>query len=459
MTRPEQPQQQSSIFSTPDPYEEPVRPISPAPEKPAPNPLDVATSGLPDRPAPSRLPPPSRAARGPSRRTMAIGAAIGGGAILGLSFLAFTLLWNDDPAVTGGGATFTAAPSLTAEPSVDATPRETASPEPTPQPTPTGPPIELAVGDWATVTTNELVVRAAAGAGQDSVYTLVRGAVLTVAEGPRVVNERNWYRVASLGGATGWVSSGFAAEPNLDTILNDPVLIRCGEVANPVFDIVNGAPVAREVLRVGDFAVPANKLDESVLAAIELARGIGGEVCLTAQVGSDGLPFLRSEPRVTACGHAVAEGQAFWLRPAANQDADVSTQIKDPALVHPVLLSGPADHREASNLRTLLTMMTNDGAAGCVGANINYDADGLHSFRNASVEQCSIVSEYNDGSIKLRPAAGGSTAWIKLPHDGSSRDDIPLDIPIEVYVSTDVSPDAIWSNAWSSYGWEREECA
>jgi hypothetical protein len=383
---------------------------------------------------------------------------------VGLSFLAFSLLWSDDsPAAAGGDALPTASSTANVEPSVEPTPRETASaeptPDPTPEPTPAGPPIELAVGDWATVTVDELPVRAAAGDDQDSVYTLVHGAVMTVAEGPRVVNGGNWYRIASLGGATGWVSSGFAAEPFLDTILNDPVLIRCGEVANPVFNVVDGLPVAREVLRVGNFAVPANKLDESILATIELARGIGAEVCLTAQVGSDGLPFLRSEPTATACGHAVADGLAFWLRPAANQDVDVGVQIKDPALVHPVLLSGPVGHRETSNLRALLTVMTNDGSTGCITSNIDFDATDFDSYRSASIEQCSIVSEYDDGSIKLRPAVGGPTAWIKLPHNDSSRDEIPLNIPIEVYVSTDVSPDGIWSNAWSPYGWEREECA
>jgi hypothetical protein len=392
------------------------------------------------------------------RMLIGLGSA-GAIALVLIGFIAFSIFGpEDEPALVAGAGSPTPTPSPRAEATIAATPEPSATPEPTPEPTPAGPPVELAVGDWATVTVDELQIRAGAGDTQDSTYTLIRGAVLTVAEGPQTVDGVNWYRVASLGGAAGWVPSGWIANPSLETILNDPVLIRCGEVANPVFDIVDGAPVPREVLRVGDFAVPSNKLNTVTLATIELARGIRAEVCVTAQVGANGLPILSSEPQVTACGHAVADGQAFWLRPAADQEADVTNQIKDKAVVHPALLAGPADQRQSSNPQSLMTMMSYEGADGCVAANINVDSDGVHSYRNVSLEQCSIVSEYNDMNLKLRPEAGGPTTWIRLPKDGSQSSEIPLDIPIEVYISTDMSPNGIGSYAWSPYGYEREEC-
>ena len=165
------------------------------------------------------------------------------------------------------------------------------------------------MGDWATVTVDELHVRAGAGEEQASTQSLVRGAVLTVADGPQVVDGANWYRVASLGGAAGWVSSGWIADPYLETILNDPVLIRCGEVANPVFDMVDGAPVPREVAASRRLRRPEQQARrESTLAAIELARGIRAEVCVTAQVGADGLPVLRSEPT----GHGLWPRGGRW---------------------------------------------------------------------------------------------------------------------------------------------------
>jgi hypothetical protein len=470
MDRPERPDQpeSESIFSSPDPIDEPTTP-RPEPDQPQTtlDPLDVSTWGPPARPeveAPSPLPgkPRVNAADGGGlspRMLVGLGSA-GAIALVLIGFIAFSVFGGEDePLVAGGDASPTPTASPSAEATTAATPEPTASPEPTPKPTPAGPPVELAIGDWATVTVGELQVRAGAGENEASTYRLVRGAVMTVAEGPQVVNGATWYRIASLGGVTGWVTSGWVADPYLKTILNDPVLIRCGEVAKPVFDMVDGAPVAREVVRVGNFAVPSNKLDATTLAAIELARGIRAEVCVTAQVGSDGLPVLRSEPRVNACGHAVADGQAFWLRPAADQEADVSTQIKDPALVHPILLAGPAENRQSSNLRTLLTMMSHDGASGCVQASINIDSGDVQSYRSASIEQCSVVSEYNDLNLKLHPAAGGPMAWIKLPKDDSPRDAIPLERPIEVYVSTDVNPDGIWSWASSPFNYEREECA
>jgi hypothetical protein len=465
--RPDQPEPES-IFSSPEP-DEPTAPRPVEPDLP-PNtldPLDVSTWGPPARPETGIAPPlpgkprvqPADGDRFSPRMLVGLGSA-GALALVLIGFIAFSVFGGeDDPALGAGDASPTPTASPTAEPTIAETPEATASPEPTPKPTPAGPPVELAIGDWATVMVDELQVRPGAGENEAITYRLVRGAVVTVAEGPQVVNGGNWYRIASLGGVTGWVTSGWVADPYLETILNDPVLIRCGEVANPVFDMVNGAPVAREVLRVGNFAVPSNKLDVATLATIELARGVRAEVCVTAQVGSDGLPVLRSEPRANACGHAVAEGQAFWLRPAADQEADVSSQIKDPALVHPTLLTGPAESRQSSNVRSLLTMMSHDGAAGCVTASINIDAGDVESYRGATIEQCSIVTEYNDLNLKLHPAAGGPTAWIKLPMDGSSRDDIPLERPIDVYISTDVHPEGVSSYAWSQYNYELEECA
>ena len=469
MDRPEQPDRTEppSIFTKPDPADEPIPAIaSPSPEA-TPDPLDVsawppATSDQHDAhpPRPNGAAGPTSDGGRPSRRTVIGLAAMGGAIILLLSFIAVSILGSDNPPpVAAGDASPTPRASRSAEPTPETTPQATATPKPTPEPTPAGPPVELAVGDWATVTVDELEVRTAAGDDQASRYSLIRGAVVTVAEGPVAADSGTWYRVASLGGAAGWVSSGWIANPYLETILNDPVLIRCGEVAKPVFDMVDGAPVPREVLRVGDFAVPSNKLDVATLATIEIARGVGAEVCVTAQVASDGLPFLRSEPRASACGHAVAEGQAFWLRPAADQEADVSSQIKDPALVHPILVSGPADNRQSSNMRALLTMMSYEGAAGCVSANINVGSDGVESYRGANIEQCSIVTEYNDQNLRLRPAAGGSETWIKLPNDGSSKDEMPLNKSIEVYVATDVRPDGVSSYAHSPYNYERKECA
>ena len=419
----------------------------------------------PDPEAPPPLPPPTPGKGSPDndqlspRVLVALGSA-GAIALVLIGFIAFSVLGGGkEPVVAGDGVSPTPTASSNDEPTVTATTEPTPSPSATPEPTPAGPPVELAVGDWATVTADELHVRAGVGGDQESRYQLIRGSVVTVAEGPQPADHANWYRIASLGGATGWVSSGWIAEPYLETILNDPVLIRCGEVADPVFDLVDGAPQAREVLRIGDFAVPSSKLDEMTLATMELARGVRAETCVTAQVGSDGLPTLIAEPRASACGHAVAEGQAFWLRPAADQQAEVASQVKDPALVHPVLLAGSADNRQSSNFRTLLTMMSHDGAAGCIHASVDVDSGRVISSRSASMKQCSVVTEYNDQNLRLRPAAGGPSAWIKLPKDGSSKEEIPLERPIDVDISTNVYPEGMASWASSPFNYERKECA
>jgi hypothetical protein len=338
--------------------------------------------------------------------------------------------------------------SATAEPTV------TASPSPTPEPTPAGPPQGLAVGAWATVAVDELNVRRAADADSTSSYVLVRGAVVHVADGPTVVGGLNWYRIASLGGAVGWVFSGWEAEPFVTTLVEDPVLIRCGEVERSVFDVVNGVPTPHDPIRIGDMALPAAAFSDLSLGAIELLRGVGGEACFSAQVGSDGVPAVSVQLAVNACGHAVADGNFFRLRPAAGQDVPVDAQVKDPAIVHPaVLVGGPPDDRKSSNLRTIVAMMASrDDATGCINLNVTEDADGAEAYQWVETTQCSIVHEYNEHNIRLSPAAGGDTAWIKLSSQAYEPGRFPLDVPVRVSVNASASDESRDAYAWPGYG-------
>ena len=107
---------------------------------------------------------------------------------------------------------------------------------------------------------------------------------MTVAEGPQVVDGLNWYRVTSLGGAAGWAASGWEEEPYLETIASDPTLAECGQVRRsgvrhndrrrPERTMCFASVPSRS--RAGAFSDPS-------LAAIELYRGMGQEVCFTAR--------------------------------------------------------------------------------------------------------------------------------------------------------------------------------
>ena len=162
-----------------------------------------------------------------------------------------------------GAASPSATPSASSSISPTASAEPTAIPSPTPEPTPAGPPQEVPVGAWATVAVDELSVRSAAGTDAASNYILVKGAVVQVAEGPTVVADLNWYRVASLGGAVGWVTSGWVEEPFLTTLVEDPTLIRCGEVGRAVFDVVNGEPTPHDPIAIGELAPARGSLQRS----------------------------------------------------------------------------------------------------------------------------------------------------------------------------------------------------
>ncbi|MEO7295377.1 MAG: hypothetical protein ABIZ57_04470, partial [Candidatus Limnocylindria bacterium] len=182
---------------------------------------------------------------------------------------------------------------------------------------------------------------------------------------------------------------------------------------------------------------PAAAFSDLSLGAIELLRGVGDEACFSAQVGSDGVPAISAQLAVSACGHAVADGDLFRLRPAAGQAVAIEAQVKDPAIVHPtVLVGGPPDSRQSTNLRSVVTMMASGSdAIGCIHLNVTEDAGGVVAYRSADTLQCSIVHEYNSDNIRLTPAAGGETVWIKLTSGSSQLGIFPLGDPVPVAIN------------------------
>jgi hypothetical protein len=275
-----------------------------------------------------------------------------------------------------------------------------------------------------------------------------------VAEGPAVVGGLNWYRIASLGGASGWVFSGWQEEPFVTTLVNDPTLIRCGEVSGPVLDVVGGQVTPHDPIRIDDLALPAAAFTDLTLGAMELLRGVNGEACFSAQLGSDGAPVVNVELSVSACGHAVSDGSLFRLRPVADQDVPLQSQVKDPAVIHPALLvGGPPEDRLSSNLHGIVRMMANgDDATGCLTMNVTEDGDDVESYRSGYVSQCSIVSEYNADNLRLTPVDGGYEVWIKLTSQGSEPGIFPLGDPVAVGVSVNVSNDYRDAYAYPGYG-------
>ena len=449
---PQDPSQRPSIFKNPAPIDDrrPAEPIDdrrpPEPERPSDFWRDRPMTRRPAEPE-----PPARS--GPSRR-LVIGLGAGGVLLMVIGGLvAGALLGPDDDAAIGATSP-SASPSAPASISPTQSAEPTATASPTPIPTPAGPPQEVAVGAWAMVAVDELNVRGAAGADATSNYLLVRGAVVRVAEGPTVVADLNWYRIASLGGATGWVTSGWVAEPFMTTLVEDPTLIRCGDVKGPVFDVVNGVPTPHDPITIGDLALPAAAFSDLSLGAIELLRGVGGEACFSAQVGSDGVPMISVQLAVGACGHAVADGDFFRLRPAADQDVQVENQVKDPVIVHPtVLVGGPPEDRKSSNLRSVVTMMANAAdATGCVHLSVTEDAAGVEATRSVFASQCSIVSEYNPDSLRMTPAAGGEAVWIKLTGGGSAPGIFPLGEPVGVAVNASSYEEQRDAYAYQPYG-------
>jgi hypothetical protein len=357
-------------------------------------------------------------------------------------FVAASILGPADEAALAAASPST---TPTPPPSISPTPTEeptiSPSPSPTPVPTPAGPPQDIAVGAWATVAVEELNVRGAAGTDATSNYLLVRGAVVHVAEGPAVVAGLNWYRIASLGGAVGWVSSGWVAEPFLTTLVEDPTLIRCGDVTRAVFDIVDGVATPHDPITIGDLALPVAAFSDLSLGAIELLRAVGGEACFSAQVGSNGAPAITAQLNVGACGRLLPEGDFYRIRPAAGQNVPPESQVKDPAIVHPALLAGgPPSDRMSPNLGNVLTLIASatDGT-GCLFLGVTEGPDGTEAYRSVDTTLCLIVHEDTANSIILSPTAAWEPVVFQLSEGATVPGTFPVGVPTPVGLGASVA--------------------
>jgi hypothetical protein len=362
----------------------------------------------------------------------------------------------DEPALAAASPSTTPTPPPSISPTPTEEPTISPSPSPTPVPTPAGPPQDIAVGAWATVAVEELNVRGAAGTDATSNYLLVRGAVVHVAEGPAVVAGLNWYRIASLGGAVGWVSSGWVAEPFLTTLVEDPTLIRCGEVTRAVFDIVDGVATPHDPITIGDLALPVAAFSDLSLGAIELLRAVGGEACFSAQVGSNGAPAITAQLNVGACGRLLPEGDFYRIRPAAGQNVPPESQVKDPAIVHPALLAGgPPSDRMSPNLGNVLTLIASamdaKDATGCVYLGVTEGPDGTEAYRSVDTTQCLIVHEHTATSVQLSPIAAWEPLVMQLSEGGSPPGTFPEGVPTPVGLGVSVGEQGSGAYAYSGY--------
>lgn len=439
---PRDPTQPASIFSKPDPADDPhAAARESSPPRPA---APIARRSV--RPEPA---PPS----GPSRQLL-IGLGVGGLMILAIGgFVAASILGpNAEPAVAV--ASPSTPPSTTPTPAATPTaaPTVTPSPSPTPAPTPSGPVQDLAVETWATVAAGELNVRGSADMNAASHYVLVRGAVVHVLEGPAVVGGLNWYRITSLGGATGWAASGWVEEPFMTTLVDDSILVQCGEVQRSVFDIVDGAPVPHDPLTIGDLALPVAAFSDFSLGTLELMRGVGKDACFTAELDANGTPTITVQLDVYTCGRAEREGSFFRLRPAAGQALPPEVQLKAPSVVHPaVLTSAVPNDPMAANLRNIaLLIAERTDTTGCIYLSVQ-DGPGI-DVRSAMIDttQCFLIYEQANDGITLGAAAGGDTKRILVSEGSMPPFTVALGVPTQIGVSATSSTSGSYGHAYTS---------
>jgi hypothetical protein len=323
-------------------------------------------------------------------------------------------------AVAAPTASTSLAPSATEEPTQ----------QPTPQPTPAGPPQELAVDGWATVTVGELNVRSEPGLDASSVYRLVRGAIAHVAEGPASADGYNWYRIASLGGARGWATSGTTASPFLETVTRGGDLVQCGQVIAPVFAEGTLTPV--EVIRVGDMALPPAAFEPGELGGFALARGTSQEVCVTA-VRGDPSPTVYVEMSHAGCGHPVVSGDRLEFHPMAGMDVVAEYQHKDVVRIHPAVLDPKGkDDALTDNMIAILQWMSLDPRSwGCLMQGVHESPDREVGGIQLDIRGCGVIESQTADRVTVRAAAGTDQAiTLTLTPESTVDPALPTGVPV-----------------------------
>lgn len=384
-------------------------------------------------------------------------------AILALGgFIAGSVLRaGDDPALAAASVAASASPVTTEssesspsiEPSAEATAAvgsttPAATPAPTPVPTPAGPPEELTVGGWATVRVGELNVRQDASLGSTSVYRLVRSAVANVIEGPRTADGYAWYRIASLGGATGWAASGPQSSPFLQTIAEAGDLIQCGRVTGSVYEVSGSSLRSVDPVHIGDVALPAGAFEPIELATLELLRGNEQEACFAAAARSGGQPSVYADFGATTCGRPVAVGDHFELRPAIGQDVITDFVAKRTTYVHPsILLNGSEADPMSVNLRSAIGVLAaSEGATACVHSYTRDDP--LHQYRMIDGRLCGVPEAINGAELLVRPGSG--TARFRFLSVGTwpGGETLPIGQTVPLMVNVSLWVDDQYVNVW-----------
>ena len=269
-------------------------------------------------------------------------------------------------------------------------PRASATPEPTPEPTPAGPPAAgpRGLGDGHRGQAKIRTQPAATGLH----HTLIRGAVLTVTE----VRTRRARRELVPRCVPRWRRrlgpSGFT-RTLLETILNDPVLIRCG--GRPSLDVVDGS---RRHAKSCGLATSCRAASSSWQRPMS-SRGIARKVCVTARLAQ--MAFRLSSRR-----SRLRPRDRRWeglLAAAADREAGVSAQIKDKANRPPDPVGRTGRQRQSSSPGHY----DDDVVRRCRWlrlGNINVDGDKVDTYRALTVGGARRAEQRLQFKLRPRPA-------------------------------------------------------
>ena len=389
---------------------------------------------------------------GPSRRFM-VAIAAGGILIIGLiGYVGASVLRNvGDPGQAAASALLTASaePSATPSPSPSPTPLA-ALPSSSPGPSPTlrpQPATPLLAGQWATVVTDLVHLRATPRLAASVVGQAGRGEIVFVlaSEAPVEIDGFTWYPVVADPNEVGWAAGHGPTEQLLRADAPSAEITWCGLVTAPVFDMRDLQMGAEAV--VAGLPVPTEHLGRTASSVVELMWGAEIPVCVSLTIAAGS----------TSAAELLALDESFCAKPLMGATANVLGIPDGPGPIYETgllftiddsVLGTFATDGVQANIEDVMTVAdqhTQDPRDVCFNIIASGGGGDATAETIATTDACVFITDISAETVGLSDLEGIWTVELERTTGSAVSEALEIDGPTAVRLSARMGPQGAFS--------------
>ena len=378
------------------------------------------------------------AADGPGRRFL-VAIAAGGILIIGLiGYVGASVLRTaDDPELAAASATPTGSPEPSASPSpspsptpLAALPSSSAGPSPTLRPQPATP---LLAGQWATVLTDGVNLRATPRLVASVVGEAARGEIIFVlaSDAPVEIDGFTWYPVVADPNEIGWVAGHGPTEQLLRADAPSAEIAWCGLLTAPVIREQDQALDDQAV--VAGLPVATSALGPGASAALELMWGAEISVCvsLTIDAGTTMTAAIDLEESFCAAPWfgAMATSLAIGSRFFQLDDHILGTTYADGVLAN------------IEDVMTVAGVGMPSPRSVCFDIIASGGGDDITIETTATTDGCVIITDISAATVTMSDLDGVWTVELDRPAGSTVAETLDIGTPTAVRLSARMGPE------------------